>query len=185
MSSTTKSYAGSAKIMALAILALTIGLVSLLSATEPASASGYKMTHAAAAQKLKSAGLTWSSSGNCSNRYSRYCTSFEQINSHTIDGIIGFKIHSRCAINVTGGTEVGHATMTYSHWNGYKIDISPTSCVNNYIRLNYRYLGTRSDGALLYQPRSAYPWYGSAASNPYHKLPVFARESNHWDITYY
>ena len=41
--------------------------------------------------------------GHCSDRGKRKCTSFS-----------------------TGGTEDGHASGTYSHWNGYKADIKPS-----------------------------------------------------------
>ena len=135
-----------------------------------ASASGVKLTHAQATSRLRAAGITWSSSGNCSNRNNATCTSFEQINSGTIDGIITLKQASGCAINLTGGTETGHASGTYSHWNGYKVDTSITTCINNYIYNSFTYIGLRGDGA---------PQYRSAAGN------IYARESNHWDILYY
>jgi hypothetical protein len=129
-----------------------------------------KLSHADAANRLSNAGISWSSSGNCSNRNNPTCTSFEQINLDTIRGVITLKGASGCAINVTGGTETGHAGGTYSHWNGYKIDISPYACVSNYITGTFPFIGYRGDGAALYQ---------SGAGN------VYARESNHWDITYY
>lgn len=50
--------------------------------------------------------------------------------------MITLKRSSGCSVNATGGTEVGHASGTYSHWNGYKIDISKYTCVGNYIRNN-------------------------------------------------
>ena len=43
-----------------------------------------KLTHAQATSMLRSSGITWSSSGNCSNRYNSTCTSFEQVNLATI-----------------------------------------------------------------------------------------------------
>ena len=152
------------------LLVLLVMVLTLSTAVPRAEASGYKMTHAQAAARLRAAGITWSSSGNCSNRYNRTCTSFDQINSGTIDGIITLKRASGCAIHITGGTETGHASGTYSHWNGYKVDIRITTCVNNYIYRNFSYIGRRGDGA---------PMYRSAAGN------IYARESNHWDILYY
>jgi hypothetical protein len=62
------------------------------------------------------------------------------------------------------------APGTYSHWNGYKVDVSPTTCVSSYITSHYAYYGVRSDGATMYR---------AASGN------IYARESNHWDITYY
>ncbi|MGW2021824.1 hypothetical protein [Streptomyces decoyicus] len=154
------------------------GLVAMLAAfaiaapvatAETAVASGSKLTHAQAASKLRAAGITWTSSGRCSNRNNRRCTSFTRINSGTIKGIITFKRASRCAVTITGGTETGHASGRYSHWNGYKVDISPTGCVTRYIKHTYRYAGKRGDGA---------PMYKSPTGN------IYARESSHWDITY-
>ncbi len=57
----------------------------------------------------------------------------------------------------------------YSHWNGYKVDITPTTCVTRYIKRHYDYIGRRGDGA---------PMYRTSAGN------VYADEGNHWDITY-
>ena len=84
--------------------------------------------------------------------------------------IITLKNASGCAITITGGTETGHASGTYSHWNGYKVDISFSSCIDGYITRSFPYIGKRGDGA---------PMYKSAAGN------IYARESNHWDITYF
>ena len=146
-----------------------VSVAAVLSAAPSASAVT-KLTHAQATAQLSSAGITWSSSGGCSNRNVSTCTSFDQINSSTISGIVTLKQASGCAINITGGTEVGHASGTYSHYNGYKVDVRPTTCVSNYITSRYTYSGTRGDGAALYTAPSG---------------NVYARESNHWDITYY
>ena len=129
-----------------------------------------KLTHADATSRLRNAGITWSSSGNCSDRNNPTCTSFSQVNLATIQGVITLKNASGCAVNATGGTETGHAGGTYSHWNGYKIDISPYACVSNYITGTFPFIGYRGDGAAMYE---------SGAGN------IYARESNHWDITYY
>ncbi len=153
------------------LLALVFSAVVSSSTPSTATASGYKMTYTQATNYLWNAGITWSSSGNCSNRYNSRCTAFDQINSGTIAGIIGFKRASGCAVNITGGTEAGHSGGTYSHWNGYKVDITPTACVSNYIVRNFTYLGRRQ-GDLA-------PMYRSPAGN------IYARESNHWDILYY
>jgi len=63
-----------------------------------------------------------------------------------------------------------HASGTYSHWNGYKVDISRSTCNDNYITSHYSYIGPRGDG---------YPMYQAASGNRY------VNEGNHWDITYY
>lgn len=50
------------------------------------------LTHAEAAARLKAAGITWWSSGDCANRNRPECTSFEQIRAATIAGVITFTI---------------------------------------------------------------------------------------------
>lgn len=149
-----------------AVAAVSVGAV--LSAAPSASAVT-KLTHSQATAKLSAAGVTWTSSGGCSDRNVPTCTSFDQINSSTIDGVITLKRSSGCAILITGGTETGHASGTYSHGTGYKVDISLSTCANGYITGTFPRTGTRSDGAALYT---------SAAGN------VYAKEGNHWDILY-
>ncbi|MEU5211736.1 hypothetical protein [Streptomyces sp. NPDC020742] len=152
---------------AAAVTALVV--VAPLVTADTAAASGTKLTQAQAAGRLRAAGIGWTSSGHCSDRNNRRCTSFSRINSGTVNGIITFKRASHCAVTITGGTETGHASGRYSHWNGYKVDVAPTSCVTNYIKHSFRYIGKRGDGA---------PMYRSSAGN------LYARESSHWDITY-
>ncbi|KGN36790.1 hypothetical protein [Knoellia subterranea] len=146
-----------------------VSVAAVLTAAPSASAVT-KLTHAQATAKLSAAGISWTSSGGCSNRNVSTCTSFDQVNSATIDGIITLKRASGCSILITGGTETGHASGTYSHWNGYKLDISPYTCISNYITGTFPYIGLRGDGARQYK---------SGAGN------IYARESNHWDILYY
>ena len=153
--------------------ALAVALLSLFITTSVAVAPAYavtKLSHADATTRLRNAGITWSSSGGCSDRNNPSCTSFEQVNLATIQGIVTLKGASGCSINVTGGTEAGHAGGTYSHWNGYKLDTSLNSCINGYITGNFTYIGLRGDG---------YPQYKSAAGN------IYCKEGNHWDIVYY
>lgn len=129
-----------------------------------------KLSHAQAASRVRAAGIGISSSGGCSDRNKSNCTSLEQVNESTVNGIITFKRGSGCTVTITGGTETGHASGTYSHWNGYKVDIAINSCVDNYIHKNFAYQGKRGDGA---------PLYKSAAGN------LYADEGSHWDITYF
>ncbi|GAA4108238.1 hypothetical protein GCM10022415_00730 [Knoellia locipacati] len=138
--------------------------------TAPTASADTKLTHAQATAQLSAAGITWSSSGGCSNRNVSTCTSFDQVNSATISGVVTLKRSSGCAINLTGGTETGHASGTYSHWNGYKVDIALATCINNYVTNTFAYAGVRSDGATLYR---------SGAGN------IYAKEGNHWDVLYY
>ena len=151
------------------LLAVLAALVAATGLVSPASAVT-KLTDAQAASQLAASGITRVSSGGCTNRNISTCTSYEQINQDTVTGIRTFRSVSGCAVTITGGTETGHASGTYSHWNGYKVDVSPTTCVSNYITGHYAYYGVRSDGATMYR---------AASGN------IYARESNHWDITYY
>ncbi|MDT8912467.1 hypothetical protein [Amycolatopsis sp. PS_44_ISF1] len=129
-----------------------------------------KLTQAQAASQLSAAGVTHSSSGGCTTRSNSTCTSYEQINQTTVSGVITLKRASGCALNITGGTEVGHASGTYSHYNGYKVDISHNSCIDGYVKNTFGYIGLRGDG---------YPQWKAASGN------LYCDEGSHWDVTYY
>ncbi len=142
-------------------LALTLGAgVGAATAADP-----MKLSHRTAAARLAEDGIPVRSSGNCSNRNRSNCTSLDQIRRPTIEGVRTLKRASRCAVVVTGGTETGHASGRYSHWNGYKIDLAMSSCLTNYIKRNYRSIGGNK--------------WRSPAGN------IYYYEGNHWDITYY
>ncbi|KAH3745512.1 peptidoglycan-binding protein [Pelomyxa schiedti] len=123
-----------------------------------------KLTDSQARTKITGAGISISSSGGCTDRYKSTCTSLEQVNKCTQDDIITLKSSSGCAITITGGTETGHASGTFSHWNGYKLDISYTSCITNYITSSF----TKVDST---------HWESKAGN-------IYYNESNHWDICY-
>jgi hypothetical protein len=82
-----------------------------------------------------------------------------------VQGATTLKRATGCALNITGGTETSHATGTYSHWNGYKVDFSLSTCLTNYITRTFTSIGGSK--------------WQSASGN------VYYRESNHWDVTYY
>ncbi|MGH3242637.1 MAG: hypothetical protein ACRDNL_19835 [Spirillospora sp.] len=127
-----------------------------------------RLSHRVVKDVLRGNGIRWSSTGRCSDRTIRSCTSFENVRWGTIKGLIAFAESSGCEITVTGGTERGHAPGPYSHWNGYKLDIATGACVDRAIR-RYPSAGVRGDGARLYRsPDGA----------------LFAREKDHWDITF-
>jgi hypothetical protein len=151
------------------IVAVVAGLLPGVVAVEQAAAVT-KLTHSQAAAIFRAAGITWSSTGNCSDWNNSTCTSFTNINDTTVYGVRTLKQASGCAINLTGGTEVGHASGTYSHRNGYKVDFSLYTCVGNYIRNTFTRIADRGDGAAQWR---------SGAGN------IYALESNHWDVTYY
>jgi hypothetical protein len=148
------------------VAAVLVALTALVAGALPASA----VTQSSAASQFSAAGITWSSSGGCTTRSNSTCTSFDGIRQTTIDGAKTLKSASGCALNITGGTEVGHASGTYSHYNGYKLDFAKTTCLSNYVHNNFTYIGLRGDG---------YPQYRSGAGN------VYADEGNHWDVTFY
>jgi len=165
------------------LIAGTIAAATMLQTTLTAHASGKetdpvesgtsgdltilvtKLTQAQATARLRSSGITWSSSGNCNDRDNPTCTSFEQINLTTVQGAQTLKSASGCALNITGGTEVGHASGTFSHFNGYKLDMSLSSCLTGYIQRNFTSIGGDK--------------WESAAGN------IYFLEGNHWDITYF
>ncbi|MER8115811.1 hypothetical protein GTY81_18230 [Streptomyces sp. SID8366] len=155
---------------ALTALALVVapGVAVLGTATDAFAVT--KISNATATQMFRDAGITWSSSGGCSDRNNSTCTSFDQLNLTTAQGAVTLKHASNCALNITGGTETGHASGTYSHWNGYKLDYGKNTCVTNYIKNNFTYSGLRGDG---------YPMWTAASGN------VYADEGSHWDALYY
>ncbi|HEV7650750.1 MAG TPA: hypothetical protein VGP26_21610 [Actinophytocola sp.] len=147
-----------------AAVAVALGLLTFLPGGD-ADASGKELSQSAAAAKLRAAKISWTSSGGCSNRNNPHCTSFSGIKSGTVSGIITFKKSSKCKITITGGTETGHASGTYSHWNGYKVDIAKTSCATSYVKRTFSSIGGGK-------------WRSSSGN-------VYFDEGNHWDITYY
>ncbi len=152
------------------LLAVLLGVAALVVVgTGPAQAVT-KLTDAQAASQLSAHGITRTSSGGCTSRTNPTCTSYDQINQSTVSGIITYKSASGCAVNITGGTETGHASGTYSHWNGYKLDVSRSTCNDNRIHGAYTYIGLSADG---------YPMYRAASGN------VYTNEGNHWDIVFY
>ncbi|MFG1697576.1 hypothetical protein [Nonomuraea sp. NPDC049309] len=126
------------------------------------------MSHTTAASWLRYAGVQTKSTGHCTSKHLRHCTSLDRIRTGTLAKIIELKQDSGCPILVTGGTERGHAPGVYSHGNGYKLDIAHNSCIDRYIHKHYDRSGIRSDGARLYKGHGA----------------VFADEGDHWDILF-
>lgn len=162
---TTRAPRGRRRLVATALAGATAVLTGVAFAG-PASA----VTQAGAESQFRAAGITWSSSGGCTTRSNPTCTSFDGIRQATIDGARTLRSASGCALNITGGTEVGHASGTYSHGTGYKLDFGRTTCLTSWIHGTYTYIGLRGDGA---------PQYRAASGN------VYADEGNHWDVTFY
>jgi len=97
------------------------------------------------------------------------CTSVNGIMAIALVEAAQLKGNCNCALQITGGTEMGHAQGTLSHAGGNKLDFSPNSALDSYIQNSYTYIGYRSDGAKQYLAPS-----GS----------VYAREGDHWDVTF-
>lgn len=156
---------------AVAVL-LTLGWPGASSAEAPAARADDRvhMTHADAVGRLRQAGIPWWSSGGCSDRRRTDCTSFEQIRRSTIEGVITLKQASSCPILVTGGTEAGHGSGTYTHWNGWKVDIARYDCVSAYIRSGFQHVGYISGWGTQYKAPSG---------------NLYTDEGDHWDILYY
>ncbi|MFA5986494.1 MAG: hypothetical protein WC819_04080, partial [Parcubacteria group bacterium] len=95
-------------------------------------------------------------------------TEVNGLRQDTLDGVVDFQKEVGEPITITGGSEP-HTSGTKSHANGYKVDIRPTSAVNNYIERNYKRTGTRSDGAAAYSDGKGSTYY---------------KEGDHWDVCY-
>jgi hypothetical protein len=77
----------------------------------------------------------------------------------TVDGVITLKGASGVgSLVITGGTEVGHASGTYSHYNGYKVDVRHSTTLDNYIHTAFTRIANRADG---------YPQWRAASGNIY------------------
>ena len=94
-----------------------------------------RFTHAQALNLLNAVDIRVHSSGNCSDKNNKRCTSLDGVRQSTIYSVIAFKQASNCEIVITAGTEVGHASGTYSHANGYKLDIRMAQSVTTSFRL--------------------------------------------------
>lgn len=124
--------------------------------------------HEANKARLAAAGITVSSTGNCSDKTKSTCTSLDGMRENTIDQAIVVKKACNCSVVVTGGTEAGHSGGSTSHAAGFKIDLRITSQLDSYIQSL-----TRSGS------RGSDPRYVDRCGNEYVKEGSPA----HWDIT--
>ncbi|EUC61725.1 hypothetical protein RSOL_405310 [Rhizoctonia solani AG-3 Rhs1AP] len=139
-------------------VAILLTVAASVAAASVVQRSGTHMTQAAAQAKLEAAGITASSTGGCTTKSNPKCTSYDGILSGTVDNLLTLKKACGCTITITGGTEVGHASGTYSHANGYKVDIRHASGIDTYVKNSFTKIGNRGDG---------YPQWKSAAGNIY------------------
>lgn len=123
------------------------------------------------------AGVGWFSSYNngkgCTDPNSSACTSYAGMNRATVKGTVTLKQKSGCPVTVTGGTERGIHSL--AHVEGFKADYEPNNCLNTYVtpgKNGFKFIGIRGgDNARQYQ-------------SPLHAGVVFAREGDHWDVSY-
>ena len=112
------------------VAAVLLALTALLAAALPASA----VTQASAESQLRAAGITWSSSGGCTTRSNSTCTSFEQIRQTTVDGAVTpASSASGCALNITGGTEVGPRQRHLQPLQRLQAGLRKITCLDNYV----------------------------------------------------
>jgi hypothetical protein len=105
------------------------------------------LSQAEAESQLSAAGIDWYSDTGCNDPNAGLaCTSYEGINQDTVSAAIALKdACGGCEILITGGTESGHASGTYSHANGYKLDLKLVPALESYIRSAFTQTGDRFD----------------------------------------
>lgn len=121
-------------------------------------------------KKFRATGTTWSSDSHRSDLNEDHRTSFEEINPVTIHGIMTQKESSGDHVNNRDETDTSRPSATYSHWNGFDLDIAPSVSVANDIRMTDETVGVHGDDA-----RQGRDGTGSVATG----------ETNHWDVTYF
>lgn len=135
-----------------------------------------ELDHAAGISAFGST-FTVSSTGSCSDRSVTTCTSLEGIKQTTVNGIVALKSACSSCSNlvVTGGTEMGHTAGQFSHYNGYKIDISRTqgdaAAFSSFLESKITTAGVPVADNTDYQTTINGTLY------------TLRRESDHWDIT--
>lgn len=107
-----------------------------------------------------------SSSGGCTDRTQTNCTSLDGVRQTTLDRALELQNAVGERLVITGGTEAGHSTsIEYSHSNGYKLDLRPSTALNSHIYNNYEQIGPSK--------------YRDSNGNTYYRHGPH----DHWDIT--
>src|SRR6188508_3023230 len=75
---------------------LGLALAGSVALAPPASA----VSQASAESAFRSAGITWTSSGGCTNPGNSTCTSFEGLRQASVDGAVTLKGASGCALTI-------------------------------------------------------------------------------------
>ncbi|KAG8929736.1 hypothetical protein FRC02_005125 [Tulasnella sp. 418] len=152
------------------LVAIAASVLGLVSGAPFEERSGRHLTQAEAEARLIPNKITASSSGGCTQRSNRRCTSYSGILSGTVDGVIALKMASGVSsLIITGGTEVGHTPGPHSHYNGYKVDVRHSQKLDRYIKNTFRRIANRGDGHPQWKARSG---------------DIYCDEGSHWDITY-
>ncbi len=148
----------------------TSGTSQTTSQTTGSTSSGGKvLTDQEARSKLSGNITTWESAPGK--------TSFEGIQQTTIEGVNALSLASkvpRGEFVITGAVDKGgpHAEGTYSHENGYKVDVDDRYAISQYIQNNFKESGTTSEGWKKY----------TTTINGMNVTAV--RETTHWDISF-
>ena len=106
----------------------------------------------------------------CEQYRQQGCTDVVGLRKSVFDELDYVVANTDGRITVTGGTEWGHASGTYSHGNGYKVDLRKSANVNAMVADTTLFTrsGTRGDGAPRYiNNHTGAEWYD---------------EGDHWDI---
>ncbi|KAG5649687.1 hypothetical protein H0H81_002494 [Sphagnurus paluster] len=147
------------KFFASVVSVLGLAVLASASPVDIEARGGTPLTQAQAEARLIPNGITAVSSGGCTNRNVGTCTSYQGILSGTVDGVITLKnAAGLSSLIFTGGTEVGHAAGTYSHANGYKVDVRHSTGLDSYITRTFTKIANRGDG---------YPQWQAASGNIY------------------
>ncbi|KAF7782099.1 hypothetical protein Agabi119p4_1475 [Agaricus bisporus var. burnettii] len=157
--------------LALVVPALASVIPSAEDSLDARAALAVHLTQAQAEARLIPNGITASSSGGCTTQSNPTCTSYSGILDTTVAGVITLKQAAGVSsLVITGGTEVGHASGTFSHANGFKVDVRHSTGLDNYIKGTFTRIANRGDG---------FPQWEAGSGN------IYCDEGNHWDITYF
>lgn len=98
-------------------------------------------------------------------------TSLDGIRLNTVQGILSlWENCGQCDLVITGGTESGHESGTYSHDNGYKIDLRPNSALDNAIN-------NRIAASCQIPPPANSNCAGTDGN-------IYRYETDHWDVCF-
>jgi hypothetical protein len=124
-------------------------------------------------EQLKQVGIEINN-GSCPAGQNTGCTNVGGLKDSTIAGVTGLKTSCpSCPIKITGGSEA-HTAGTFSHANGYKVDLATNSKLDSYIE-SFTPAGERRE-----KNGTVSKLYTDSQGNTY------AKEINppHWDVCY-